>query len=116
MPFITSKTNIEVTSVQENEIKSSIADFIGTIPGKTENYLFNDFQNNGHLYFRGDSQSPIAFLGVTIFNNESHAGYDEFTKKLTDLYQEVLGIDPHNIIVNYADSTIFGLDGKNFGS
>lgn len=114
MPFILSKVNIPVSREQELELKAGLGKAIALVPGKSEAYLLCGFEDNCHLYLRGDDSEPIAYIQASIFGNEGHYGYDELTQEITRLYQSVLGIAPDHIYVNYGDIPDWGVAGMNF--
>ncbi len=62
MPFIDSKVSISMTQEQEQELKKRLGQAISLIPGKSESWLMTGFQDNYHLYFRGDNSQPVAFV------------------------------------------------------
>lgn len=94
MPFILSHISSPVSKEQETRLKSGLGRVISLVPGKSEQYLLCGFEDNAHLYLRGDDSEPVAYIEAAIFGNESHAGYDEFTAEVCRLYSDVLGIAP----------------------
>ena len=83
------------------------------VPGKSEEYLLLGFEAESHLYLRGDNSQPIAYIQASIFGNESHAGYDNFSAEVTKIFHEVLGIPEANIYICYADIPDWAVGGMN---
>lgn len=114
MPFINSKISTSVTKEQEQEIKTLLGQAITAIPGKSEGWLMIGFENEYSLYFRGDNSQPMAFVEVSVFGSENKQAFSEFTAKICDIYNKVLGIAPDHIYVKYEAVTNWGWNGGNF--
>lgn len=108
MPFIIARVSTSVSMDQEIEIKSRLGRAIGLVPGKSEDYLLCGIEGNYPLYLRGDNSEPIAYIEASIFGNENHFGYKEFTSEVTRIFSEVLGIAPDRIYIKYSDITAWG--------
>ena len=111
MPFILSKVNVPISKEQEINLKSQLGKAIELVPGKSEEYLLTGFEDNYHLYLRGDDSKPIAYIEASIFGNERHYGYDLLTTEITRIFNEVLNIPPENIYVKYDDISVWGVNG-----
>lgn len=103
MPFIVSRVNIKTTLDQKLQIKQGFGKFIELIPGKTEERIILALEDEIFLAQAGDSNEPIAMIEIGVLNNRSHNGYTEFSKAITDLYQEVLGIPAANVTLKFSD-------------
>ncbi len=79
MPFINSKVSVQITPEQETQLKARLGQAISLIPGKSEQWLMTGFQDNYHLYFRGDKSDPIAFIEVQIYGTPSASSMDQLT-------------------------------------
>ena len=97
MPFIMSKVNIPISDEQEIQLKSRLGKAIELLPGLSEEYLMAGFEENYHIYLRGDNSKPVAYIEVSIFGNEAHYGYDKLTAEIAKIFNEVLNINPKNI-------------------
>lgn len=113
MPFILSHISTSFTQEQEIRLKTGLGRAISLVPGKSEQYLLCGFEDNAHLYLRGDDSEPVAYIEAAVFGNESHAGYDEFTAEVCRLYSDVLGIAPDHIYIRYSDIPDWGVAGVN---
>ena len=79
MPFIKSKVSCVISKQQEEELKIRMGKAIELVPGKSEEYLLLEFEDNCRLWLRGDNEEPIAYIEAAIFGNEPHYGYDAFS-------------------------------------
>ena len=111
MPFIIARVNTSVSREQERAVKSALGRAIEYVPGKSERYLMICFEDNCRFWLRGDDSQPAAYIEVSIFGNESHQGYEELTRGITDVFSEVLRIPSGNIYVKYDDISVWGVNG-----
>lgn len=114
MPFIDSKVSVKISKEQEIELKTRLGKAIETIPGKSESWLMTGFQDEYHLYFRGDDSVPSAFVEVKVFGSENKAAFSQMTAKVCDIFESVLGIPADHIYVKYEAVTNWGWNGGNF--
>ena len=112
MPFIVSKVNIPVSEEQERELKERLGKAIELVPGKSEEVLLLSFEDNCRLWLRGENDRPMAYLTVSVFSNESHAGYREFTAVATDIYHDLLEIAPEDCYIKFDDISAWGVGGR----
>ena len=101
MPFIISRVNIAVTDEQKERIKAALGKAIELVPGKSEEYLMIIFENNSHIWLRGDNSAPFAYIEAKIFGNENHSGYNALSAEIVKIYNKILKITPENIYVMY---------------
>lgn len=111
MPFVKVKVSCSLSMEQEFELKAKIGEAIGLIPGKSEDYLLLEFEDNCRLWLRVSKAEPIAYIEAAIFGNEPHYGYDAFTAAVTEAVAAVLPIRPENIYIKYEDITAWGVQG-----
>ena len=114
MPFIISRVNIAVTDEQEEKIKAALGRAIELVPGKTEEYLMIVFENNSHIWLRGNNSEPYAYIEAKIFGNENHNGYNALSMEIAKIYNSILKIAPENIYVMYEDIKTWGVRGFTF--
>lgn len=114
MPFIDSKVSVKISKEQEIELKSRLGKAIETIPGKSESWLMTGFEDEYHLYFRGDDSVPCAFVEVKVFGGENKAAFSKMTGEVCNIFEEVLGIPQDHIYVKYEAVTNWGWNGSNF--
>ncbi len=113
MPFIDSKVSVTISEEQEKELKTRLGQAITLIPGKSESWLMTGFEDNYHLYFRGDNSQPIAYIEVKIYGSENPTAFDALTGEITKIFNEVLGIAPDHIYVKYEAVKNWGWNGGN---
>lgn len=114
MPFIDSKVSVSISEEQEKELKNRLGQAIALIPGKSESWLMTGFEDNYHLYFRGDNSQPIAFVEVKVLGGDNHAAFDALTGEICKIFNEVLGIALDHIYVKYEAVKNWGWNGANF--
>ena len=113
MPYINTKTNIAITKLQEEEIKSRLGQAVSCL-GKSERYLMVNMEDHCRLYFAGDTTEPAAFVEVRLFGKASAKAFDAMTKEVTDIVTDVLGISGSRIYVQYEEVPHWGWNGSNF--
>lgn len=111
MPFIVSRVSIPTDSSQKMAIKEGYGKLIELIPGKTESRVVLAQEDNIWLAAAGKTDIPIAFIEVNVLNSRSHAGYQAFSRAITDLYEQVLGIPAANVYIKYVDMPGISKDG-----
>ncbi|MCR5674641.1 MAG: hypothetical protein K6G16_02915 [Lachnospiraceae bacterium] len=114
MPFINAKISKKVTEDQEKELKTRLGQAISILPGKSESWLMTGFQDEYHLYFRGDNSEPIAFVEVSIYGGPDRTAFGNLTAEITKIFGEVLGIAADHIYVKYSPTADWGWNGGNF--
>ncbi|MBO4697712.1 MAG: hypothetical protein J5643_10635 [Lachnospiraceae bacterium] len=114
MPFIDSKISIKITDAQEKELKARLGQAIALLPGKSETWLMTGFEDNYHLYFRGDNSNPMAFVEVSILGTADSGALSNMTAEITKIFGEVLGIAGEMVYVKYSSTQDWGWNGGNF--
>lgn len=114
MPFIDSKISIKITEEQEKELKARLGQAISIIPGKSEGWLMAGFQDDYHLYFRGENEEPMAFVEVRLFGSPNKGAFQKMTTEVTKIYGDVLGIAPDHMYIKYSATPDWGWNGGNF--
>jgi len=114
MPFINSKVSVAISDDQEKELKSRLGQAISLIPGKSESWLMTGFEDNYHLYFKGDNSQPAAFVEVKVFGSENPAAFNKLTKEICSIFSDVLNISPDRTYVKYEAVENWGWNGSNF--
>ena len=100
MPFINAKVSVAISQEQEKQLKERLGQAIAVIPGKSEQWLMTGFQDNYHLYFRGDNSQPAAF--------------DKLTGEITKIFNDILKIQSDHIYIKYSPTSDWGWNGSNF--
>jgi phenylpyruvate tautomerase PptA (4-oxalocrotonate tautomerase family) len=112
MPFINTKTNIEISKEKEVVIKQKLGKAIELIPGKNEGGLMVSFEDRCSLYFKGESDQPIAFVEVMILGTSTRDAYQKLTEAITTILEEELTIAPGHIYVRFEETEYWGCNGK----
>ena len=113
MPYIETKTNVKISKDKELALKSSLAEAIAIIPGKTEKWLMLSFQDELPMYFAG-SDAPCAMLEVKIFGRFSDSDADKVTSAICSTVEKVLAIPADRIYIKYEETSKWGWNGSNF--
>lgn len=114
MPFINTKTNVSISKDKEKSLKEKLGKAISLIPGKSENWLMLNFEDNSKMYFKGDNSNNICFIEVKIYGQNSDSVYDKMTNELTNIIGSELDIDSSNIYIKYEECEYWGWNGNNF--
>lgn len=113
MPFIHTRVNRPITQEQESALARQLGQAI-TILGKSENWLMLQFDDNCRLYFKGDSQKPLAFVNVKLLGSAEKDAYERLTARITQILADALSIAPDGIYVEYDETQHWGWNGSNF--
>ena len=113
MPFIDTKTNIELDKSKVEELKTKFGKAIEIIDGKSERWLMLDFKGGETMYFSG-SDAPCAIIEVKIFGSATGLEYDNLTKELCSIVNSTLGIPETRVYVKYDEVYHWGYNGLNF--
>ena len=103
MPFIISKVNIPINAAQEIKLKTRLGKAIELLPGLSEKYLLAGFESDCRFYLRGKNDEAIAYIEVSVFGNENHLGYENFSAAITKIFVDVLNVPPMNIYIKFND-------------
>lgn len=114
MPFIETKTTVNVTDEKREELKTLLGKAIELIPGKNESWLMLSFSDNLKMYFKGDDSADTAYIDVKIFGKAEKKAYDALTKEICRIYSEILSIPEDRIYVKYEEADLWGWNGMNF--
>ncbi|MBE5783168.1 MAG: hypothetical protein E7329_07645 [Clostridiales bacterium] len=114
MPFIHTKVNRPIAKETEQELSRRMGQAISLLPGKNESWLMLQFEENCHLYFKGDNSKGLAFVNVKLFGASTDAAYENLTAEITRILQDTLSISPDCIYVQYDEIDHWGWNGSNF--
>ena len=106
MPFINTKTTLQITEAQELLLKEKMGTAIRHI-GKSESWLMLNFDDNCRMYFKGDNKESMAMIEIALFGNASDSQYDALTEELTKEVSAILNIKPENIYIKYEGTANF---------
>ena len=72
------------------------------------------FEDEYHLYFKGDDSKPTAFVEVSVYGSANSSAFSDLTGEITEIFGDVLGIAPDRIYVKYSATPDWGWNGGNF--
>lgn len=113
MPMIHTRVNRHISQEQEKRLAKELGGAIGLI-GKSEQWLMLQFDDECRLYFKGDSQKPLAFVNVKLYGRAEEQAYERLTAKITQILSDVLQISPDGTYVEYDETAHWGWNGSNF--
>lgn len=113
MPFIHTRVNCPIQPEQEKEMARQMGQAIELL-GKSEKWLMLHFEENCRLYFRGESEKPLAFINVKLLGTSGRPAYNDLTRELTRIVSAHLPIAPDGIYVEYDETAYWGWNGANF--
>lgn len=114
MPYIHTKVNCPLPAEKEEKIAGELGKAISLLPGKSEQWLMLQFEDNCRLWFRGKKDEKIAFVNIKVYGGADAASYDRLTGKITAVLQDALSISPDHIYVSYDETENWGWNGENF--
>lgn len=112
MPFISTRVNCPVDQAQEKELARRFGRDIALIPGKTEDWLMLQFEDNCRMYFKGDCSQKLAFVKVMLYGKAGGGAYDDLTRAITQSLGDVLGISADKTYVEYETTEHLGWNGS----
>ncbi len=113
MPFISTKTNVKMTDANEKVLREKLGEAISMLPGKSETWLMLSLEDGLRMAFAG-SPDPCAMIQVTVYGRATPEAYRKFTRKVTEIVSEELGISPDRIYIAYGETENWGWSGSNF--
>lgn len=113
MPFIQTQVSIPVTKEQEEKLKEKLGQTI-TVLGKSETWLMIGLEDNCRLFFQGEKTEKIAFVEIKLYGKANRQSYEEMTKRVSDIFEEVLEIPKDKLYVTYQEYSHWGFNGSNF--
>ena len=114
MPCIQTKVNVSLTDEQEKSMKKRMGEAISIIPGKSESWLMVELEGDKHMFFKGKNDRPIAFAAISSYGSVDPSSASALTAKICDILEKELGVPKDNIYVRYAETDLWGWNGRNF--
>lgn len=113
MPFIHVTTNLSVSDGAGEMLKNQLGHAIAVIPGKNEDWLMVQLEDEARLWFAG-SDAPAAMVRVDLFGGARADACDELTGRVTEILESVLDVEPQRVYVRYTETQDWGWNGRNF--
>lgn len=114
MPYIETKMSIPLSAEKEQRLKERLGKAISVIPGKSEEWLMLNFEDQCRMYFQGNNDTPTAFVEIKLFRESTKEAYVQMTKEVTAIFEEELSIAPSRIYIKYSPGDDWGWNGGNF--
>jgi len=114
MPYIKTRTTVGIDKNKEISIKTKLGKAIEAFPGKTENWLMVDFEDNCRIYFRGEDSEASAYVEVKLLGKGNESSFDKMTALVCDILNDELSIPKDRIYVKYEEVEHWGWNGSNF--
>ena len=111
MPYIHIQTNRPIDKKQRETLTAALGKAV-TVLGKSEIWLMLRFEGDCDMAFRGRSDEPTAFVGVSLYGQGR--SLERFTGEVCRCLEDHLGIDPGNTYVRYVCTPDWGWNGSNF--
>ncbi len=86
MPFINTKTTVEISAEKADSIKSKFGKAISLI-GKSESWLMVNFEEKCRLYFKGDNSQALLLWKLLFLAKPMTASMMRLQKSLPTLFQ-----------------------------
>ena len=102
MPYISFQTNNKLSKEDKNKIGKKAGELITILPGKVEERLMINVEDDCHLMFRGEN-NPCMMIQVKLFNASSIEAKTEFANKLVNEISLISGVPVSEIFMNYAE-------------
>ena len=114
MPYIITRTTKKIAPHQLETIKQKLGKAIEIFPGKTEDWLMVDFDDECKIFFKGNNDADSAYVEVKIFGTAAGKYFDMMTEAVCEILNEVLSIPKERIYVKYEEVSNWGWNSANF--
>ena len=114
MPYINTTTSAKITAEQKKSLTEAFGKAIELIPGKTEQWLMLNFNDESKMAFRGDGSVDCAMIEVDIFGKAKAESLENLTRELCRIISATLGVPSDRTYVKYREVDTWGYDGFNF--
>ena len=114
MPYINVKATCTINEATEIQLKSRIGRAIELIPGKNESKLMVCIEDASHIYFGGNTDGDTIFAEIKIFGKSTPEAFNNMTAELCKIFNDLLGVSPERVFVQYEECFIWGWNGGNF--
>lgn len=111
MPFININVPIELDEAKKEAVKSELGKLIEVLPGKSESVLMIELNDAKTMYFGGEKTQLCALVDVRLYKESPIEAKREFTSKVFEMMERLLGIKPGNIFLNITEFANWGSGG-----
>lgn len=113
MPYINTKTNLEITKETAEKIKTRLGKAISLFPGKSESWLMTSMEGGVPMYFQGEDK-PVVFADVQIFGTPGRTGCEAFAEEMTAAFCEILEVSPDCVYIKFSGAENWSWNGRLF--
>jgi hypothetical protein len=114
MPYMHVRTNVAVGKDKQVAIKAAFGEAISLLPGKSEQWLMVDVEEQATLFLAGEGDRPLAMVEVELLGKSTPRAYEALTARVCEIMQRELSIAPDGVYVKYAEIEHWGYNGSNF--
>lgn len=114
MPYIEAKLSCKLSDEKIEALKTGFGKAIECIPGKSENWLMVNIEDNKKIFFQGNENGASAFISVSIFGSAAKDAYSNLTDEICKIVSDITDISPARIYVTYSEFDKWGWNGANF--
>ena len=114
MPYMHVRTNVGVDKEKQVAIKAAFGEAIALLPGKSEQWLMVDVEEQANLFLAGQGDRPLAMVEVELLGQSTPRAYEALTARVCEIMQEILDVAPDGVYVKYAETAHWGYNGSNF--
>ena len=113
MPYIHTQTTVPLSPRVREELTGDLGKAVQVL-GKSENWLMLRFEENCAMAFRGKTDVPCCFIGVSMYGCPEKEQLDAMTQRVTDCVAKRTGVPAENIYIRYLPTDAWGWNGGNF--
>ena len=114
MPYFEVKTNVSMDAEKKETVMHAMAKIIELIPGKSENWVMVNIEDDVFTSFSGKSEENAAMITVKTFGELEDSQYAMLTDEICNKVNELLDIDTKRIYIVYEPIKHWGWDHTNF--
>ena len=113
MPFVDIKANFSIKDDKALLVKDKIGKLIEILPGKSEQWLMVEIEDQQRLYF-GGSDDKALLVQVDLYGECATQSLNSFTFEISEYLKKELNVDKKRIYVRYLSTNYWGYNGENF--
>ena len=92
MPFISVHTNAVLSAEQKENFKSAVGEAVSLIPGKREELLMLEIEDQRMMYFKGKGDGIYAAVTVNCYKNAPYDDNRRFVRRVYEILAQEWGI------------------------
>jgi phenylpyruvate tautomerase PptA (4-oxalocrotonate tautomerase family) len=112
MPYINVNVSVELDQAKKDAVKAELGRLIDILPGKSESVLMIELNGSKTMYFRGEQKPPCAFVEVRLYKESPMDAKKEFTAKVFEMLERLLGLKPEDVFLNILEMQNWGVGGS----